>query len=54
MTMENLQVNQMEQNKKPCFKCLTRNLPGGKMSGLCSLCSECEAKYNKQEKQERE
>ena len=41
-------------NKVPCFQCVVRNLPGGKMKGLCSFCNDCEARHKREQKQERE
>ena len=47
----NLQANNSEVKKEPCFKCIVSNLPGGKMSRLHHQCSDCEPKWMKEQRQ---
>lgn len=46
-------INQMEQQqKKPCFKCITQNI--GKIGGgkICHPCNDCMPEWQKKERQE--
>lgn len=53
--MNDNKLNKTEQQKKePCFKCVVRNLPGGRMKGLFSPCDDCVKLRKKQEKERRE
>lgn len=50
-----LEHNTIENiNKTPCFRCLVRNLPGGKMGRFCSPCSDCETSYKREGKRQHE
>jgi hypothetical protein len=50
----NIKLTVENTNKEPCFKCIVRNLLGGKTGIVHFSCDDCQTEYKRQAKREHE